>query len=222
MKTKLFLMMLALSIPVASVRTQESPEASPSAPASSGSTKETFELKSAEPEKQAPLEAVVAEVKKALEIYQNSLGNGPNALPPLDSAEFDFKTSVATGRGGSINLFIFQFGVSKEDTVVNDVTYTYSVPPPPKSPVAEKAKQSELLKELVDTMKAAAAAVKTSGTIGKLKFNKLVINVQYGVKWEVKGGVQGSYSFVTIGINAGVNKNTVQSVKLTFQEPKKP
>ena len=68
-------------------------------------------------------------------------------------------------------------------------------------------------------MKAAAAAVKTSGTIGKLELNKLVITIQYGVKWEVKGGVQGSYSFVTIGINAGVNKNTVQSVKLTFKTP---
>ena len=159
MKTKLFLMMLALSLPVASVRPQTLPDMSPPA-ISSSSTNEAFELKSAKPENQAPLEAVIAEVKKALDIYQNDLGNGPDALPPLESAEFDFKTSVATGSGGSINLFIFQFGVSKEDTVVNDVTYTYSVPSPAKA--AGKPKESELLKALVDTMKAAAAAVKTS------------------------------------------------------------
>ena len=63
--------------------------------------------------------------------------------------------------------------------------------------------------------------MKESGTVGKLRFNKLVATIQYGVKWDLNGGIMGTYSFVTVGLNAYKNKNTVQSTKLTFRAPEK-
>src|ERR1700683_3270827 len=70
-----------------------------------------------------PLDLVIPRVKAALEQYQKSLGSGPDALPPLSSAEFDFKTSTATTVGGSINFFIFKIGGSHEKTGCNDFTF---------------------------------------------------------------------------------------------------
>src|ERR1700685_1086029 len=78
-----------------------------------------------------PLDLVIPRVKAALEQYQQSLGSGPDSLPPLSSAGFDFKTSTATTVVGSINFFIFKIGGSHEKDVCNDVTFKYSVPPPP-------------------------------------------------------------------------------------------
>jgi hypothetical protein len=167
------------------------------------------------------LSAVIAQVKAALDLYQNNLGSGPDALPPLSSAEFDFKTTTAESIGGTINLFIFKFGASHEKDAVTDVTFTYSVPPPPKpAALASKKAPPTLPEVLASTIQSAAKAVGTSGTLGKLKFSQLVVNLQFGVKWDVSGGISAPISFVTVGINADKNKNTVQSVKLTFSNPK--
>src|SRR3954468_1509872 len=84
----------------------------------------------AKPDEMAPLNLVIAEVKQALNDYQKNRGAGADVLPPLNSADFEFKTTTATTVGGSINLFIFKFGVSHEKDVVNDVTYSYSLPKP--------------------------------------------------------------------------------------------
>jgi hypothetical protein len=85
-------------------------------------------------------------------------------------------------------------------------------------------KQPPLEDALAITIQAAAKAVKTAATLGQLKFGKLEVNVQYGIKWDVGGGVNAPIQFVTLGLSADKNKNTVQSVKLTFKkpEPKKP
>jgi hypothetical protein len=164
-----------------------------------------------------PLSAVVSQVKDALAEYQHNLGGGADALPPLASAEFDFKTTVATTVGGSINLFIFKIGASHEKDVVNDVTYTYSVPKPPTATgLLANKKPPSLKDELGRTIQSAAAAVKATGKVGNLPFSKLTVNLQYGVKWDVSGGVSAPIQFVTIGLSGDKNKNTVQSVKLVF------
>ena len=51
-------------------------------------------------------------------------------LPPPSSAKFDFKTTTATTGGGTLSFLIFKFGGSREEDVVNDITFTYAVPPP--------------------------------------------------------------------------------------------
>lgn len=165
----------------------------------------------------APLELVIAQVKAALDEYQKNRGAGADALPPLSSAEFDFKTTTGTTVGGTINFFIFKFGASHEIDYVHDVTYTYSLPKvqPPAGLRANK-KPPELKEELARTIQSAAQAVKTSANLGKLNFSKLTVNLQYGVKWDINAGGSFQFTFVTVGISGDKNKNTVQSVRLTF------
>lgn len=167
---------------------------------------------------QRPLAEVINQVTKALQQYQNNRGAGAtNELPPLSSAEFDFKTTTATSVGFTINLFIFKFGTSHEKDVVNDVTYTYSVPPPKTATGLQGSHPPPQLKdELAQTIQEAAKAVKVSSTAAGLPFSKLTVNVQYGVKWDVNAAGQIQYSFITVGLSGDKNKNTVQSVKLVF------
>jgi hypothetical protein len=168
-----------------------------------------------------PLSWVISQVQKALVQYNNSLGTGKDALPPLDSAEFDFKVTTAVVEGAKINFWIFSIGGSHEKDAVNDVTYTYSVPKATSSELrAEMNKPSKsptLAEELVATIQRAAVAVKTAPTLGKLKFSKFTANIQYGVKWDASGGINVPVvATLVAGVNADVNKNSVQSVKLVF------
>src|SRR6266576_2154341 len=52
-----------------------------------------------DPRKQ-PLADIIKEVKKAVDQYQESLGGGKAALPPLQSAEFDFKVVTEDNKKG--------------------------------------------------------------------------------------------------------------------------
>jgi hypothetical protein len=55
---------------------------------------------------------VVAEVEKALDVYQQSPDVVQKALPPLASADFDFKTVIDTKGTLGIGLYIFKIGGS--------------------------------------------------------------------------------------------------------------
>jgi hypothetical protein len=164
----------------------------------------------------APLKAVIEQVQKALAEYQTNLGGGVDALPPLASAVFDFKATSAIGEGGTISFFIFKFGVSHESAVTNDVTFTYSVPKPPAGLSSKNQKPPELKDTLAQTIQSAAAAVKTAAKMGNLSFTKLVVSVQYGVKWEGNITAGAQISFVTVGLSGAKSVNTVQTVNLTF------
>jgi hypothetical protein len=169
------------------------------------------------PADQLPLEDVIKQVTAALQEYQDHRGAGATLeLPPLSTAEFDFKTTVAKTGGFTFSFLIFKFGTSHERDVVNDVTYTYSLPEPKKSSLQGVKPPPTLKDELAQAIQAAALAVKTSSTAAGLPFSKLTINLQYGVKWDVSGGASPVISLVTVGLNADVNKNTVQSVKIVF------
>lgn len=167
---------------------------------------------------QRPLSEVIDQVTKALKEYQDNRGSGAtNELPPLSSAEFDFKTTTATTGGFTINVFIFKFGTSHEKDVVNDVTYTYALPSSTKSTSLQGSHPAPQLKDqLAQTIQEAAKAIKASSTAAGLPFSKLTVNVQYGVKWDVNAAGQIQYSFITVGLSGDKNKNTVQSVKLVF------
>jgi hypothetical protein len=169
-------------------------------------------------EDQKPLAEVIKQVTSALQQYQDNRGSGATQeLPPLTSAEFDFKTTTATTGGFTLSLFIFKFGTSHEKDVVNDVTYTYALPPPKSATGLQGSHPPPQLKdELAQTIQEAAKAVRASSTAAGLPFSKLTVNVQYGVKWDVNGSGQVTYSFVTVGLSGDKNKNTVQSVKLVF------
>lgn len=163
----------------------------------------------------APLSQVASQVQAALDQYHRSRGQGKDALPPLASAELNFKVTTVRTVGGSINLYIIKLGASAEDTLVNDVTLTYTAPTA--IAAAPAAVKPSLTDELVKTIQAAAAAAKRSPAIGAAKFNKCTITVQYGVKWDGNAGVANvPIYFVTVGLNGGKNKNSIQSIKLSF------
>jgi len=172
----------------------------------------------AKPTDTVPLDQVIKQVQLALDEYQSHLGQGPAALPALSSAEFDFKTTIGTTVSGGVSIFIFKFGASRERDTVNDVTYTYAPikPEVPASGLQSNEPPPSLKDELAKTIQLAAATVKGSATAAGLPFSKLVVNLQYGVKWDVNAAGTAPVSFVTINLGGDRNKNTVQSVKLTF------
>jgi hypothetical protein len=166
-----------------------------------------------------PLDKVIVEVQKALDKYQDNRGKGDFELPPLSSAEFDFKATTTTVEGVSINLFIFKFGGSHQTDVVNDVTYTYSLTPPPPPPAVElqsSAPPPMLSDKLAQMIQDAAKAVKGNGTVASLPFKKLTVNVQFGVTWDGKAEGDIPIYFVTIDLSGEAKKNSIQSVKLVF------
>jgi hypothetical protein len=168
---------------------------------------------------QVPLAQVIAKVNGAINEYQSNRGSGAqHELPPLASAEFDFKTVTSSTVGGTLNVLVLKFGTTRETDVTNDVTYTYALPKPikPAGALQPESRAPDLKDTLAQAIKEAAAAVKLSATAAGLPFSKLTINIQYGVKTDATAGAAVPVSIVTIGPSVDVNKNTVQSVKLTF------
>ena len=164
------------------------------------------------------LSVAITQVKAALDEYQKNLGTGADALPPLAAAEFDFKTTATVTTGGTISLFIFKFGATHEKDVVNEVTYTYTVPKPaaPVGGVSSHKPPPTLKDTLAQAIQSAAVAVKASGTVGKLVFSKLTVNIAYSVKVDGTLGAGGTIALVTVGFTADKSRNDVQSVKLVF------
>jgi hypothetical protein len=171
----------------------------------------------ASPKDQAPLGAVMREVENALDLYQNNRGTGAATLPPLASAEFDFKATTSISEGVTVNFFIFKFGGSHQTDVTNDVVYTYALPKPqtPRSGLSANKKPPLLKNQLAQTIQGAAEAVKTAASFQNLPFSKLAVTIQYGVTWDGNFGISVP-TFVTIGLNADAKKNSIQSVKLVF------
>ena len=124
-----------------------------------------------------PLNIVITQVKAALDQYQKSLGKGADALPKLQSAEFNFKATTEVTVGGKISFLIFTIGGSRTTSDVNDVTYTYSITPEAKSGVNLLSVKivPSLKDELYKTIRQAAAAAKNEATLGELKFSKLTV-----------------------------------------------
>jgi hypothetical protein len=166
----------------------------------------------------APLDKVIDQVQKALDKYQANRGTGDYELPALSSAEFDFKATTTTVEGISVNLFIFKFGGSHQNDVVNDITYTYSLTPPKKETglASSKKPNEDLGDKLAKMIQDAAKAVQGNATVANLPFQKLAVNVQFGVTWDGKAEADIPIQFVTLDLSGEAKKNTIQSVKLTF------
>lgn len=163
----------------------------------------------------ADLNTVIHAVQSALDTYQRT--SSANSLPPLKSAEFDFKTIVATSVTGKITLFIVTLGGTHEKDLVSDVTFLYAVPSA-KSFAAHGAKKGQvsLQDQLVQTIRSAAEALKNAESFGNLPLDSLAVTVQYCVKNDVNGGGTVTAPFVTANIGADKNRSTVQSVRLVF------
>ena len=165
----------------------------------------------------APLKVAIDQVRAALDEYQKNRGTGSAELPPLSAAEFDFKVTTTVSSGVTFSILIFKFGNTTERSDVSDVTFTYALPPPEPKIGAESVQPPPLLKdELAKTIQGAASALKESFTFGNLPLKQVTVNIQYGVKRDVSGSGTPTISLVTVGLSGDKNKNSIQSVKLTF------
>jgi hypothetical protein len=74
---------------------------------------------------------------------------------------------------------------------------------------------------LVETILKGSVSCEGIGHGGKAQIQQTCRNNSIRRKMGLNGGIMGTYSFVTVGLNAYKNKNTVQSTKLTFRAPEK-
>ena len=168
-----------------------------------------------QPDGTVDLASVVTAVQAAIDCYQANRGAGPDGLPPLTSAAFDFKTATGKVGGFSVSFFIFKIGASHEKDTTSDLTLTYTVKPP--APPRGRSKPSQELSDgLANAMLAAAAAAKRTPAVAGIPLNKVAVNIAFGVKTDGNGGLTVPIHLVTLSVNGDYNKTETQSVTLTF------
>ena len=125
------------------------------------------------------LAPVIAATESALNDYQTDAisSTGSKAeIPPLATADFDFKTVVDIKGGGSINLLIFTLGATHEKQTTNDLDFQYAPHVAPKAEIfgldGGKAPKT-LYQSIIDTLKAAAAQIKEAQDAQAAEANKL-------------------------------------------------
>jgi hypothetical protein len=182
-----------------------------------------------------PLGVVVCEVENALDAYQQSkevsdrTDANKDPLPPIVSADFDFKTVVDTKGTLGIGFYIFKIGGSYDKQTTNDVDFQY-VPKSLTVGFVEAKKAVSFQEELLKTITNAAKAIKDEqakpvpiNIKDPLVFKQLTINLSYGVTWDINGGISVPINIITLTASLDRSKNAVQSVKLVFAPiPKKP
>jgi hypothetical protein len=168
-----------------------------------------------QPKDTADLPSVIASVTAALQCYQNNRGTGDDALPKLTSATFDFKTTTGTVGGLSFSIFILKIGGSLEKDDLSEVVFTYSVPNQPAKGLSS-AHPQQLSDALANQVLAAAKAAQMSHTVLGLPLSKIAVTVQYGIKIDGNASLNIPVSLFTLGPNADKNKDSTQSVTLTF------
>ncbi|MGA7969700.1 MAG: hypothetical protein WA800_04365 [Terriglobales bacterium] len=176
------------------------------------------------PKGTADLNSVIASVEAALKCYQDNRGSGPDALPALQQAQFDFKTTTGKVGGITVSFFIFKIGASKEKDVTNQLSFTYVLPPPkPPKTVGEHVVKGippqPLADAIVADLQSAAAAVKDGAKLGDLAFNKLTVVLQFGVIFDGNVSINVPIHLVMLGASGDYKKNEAQTVTLTFAAP---
>lgn len=154
----------------------------------------------------------------ALKCYEDTRGVGPDALPHLQQAQFDFKTTTGKVGGITVSFFVFKLGASKESDTTNQIGFTYSLPKPGGTghPLKFAKPPQPLADALVADIQSAAAAVKTRAKLDNLTFSKLTITLQYGIQFDGNIAVNVPVQLVTIGASYDGKRNDVQTVTLTF------
>ena len=182
-----------------------------------------------------PLSDVIAATESALDDYQtyaSSPAGIKDGLPPLASADFDFKTVVDTKGGISINLFIFTIGASHEKQQTNDLDFMY-MPHVEKPAIrtqeffsfdgGKRKEPKTLYQDIIDTLKESAIEIKKAQdlsakpTTTKLDLCQLTLALSFGVTTDVQGGIKAPIQIVTLTATLDRSKNNVQQVKLTFK-----
>jgi len=145
-------------------------------------------------------------------------------MPPLATADFDFKTVVDLKGGPSVNFLIFKLGYTHEKQTTNDVMFEYT--PQKLKPGGHLGflPPTDLKDQLTKAIEQAANEIKgeqaTDTSPLPLQFSSLSITLAFQVTNDYQGGLTIPIHLVTVGGTLDKNTAATQSVKLTFSLPK--
>jgi hypothetical protein len=173
------------------------------------------------------LAPVIVATEAALNDYQTqamSAEGEKSGIPPLATADFDFKTVVDIKGGLSINLLIFTIGATRAKQTTNDLDFQYA---PHIAPKAEtfaldgSTAPKTLYQSIIDTLTASAKEIKKAQDgqtteLNKLDLCQLSLTLAFGVTTDVHG-LRAPFQLVTVSASLDRSKNNVQQVKLTFK-----
>lgn len=176
----------------------------------------------------AKLSNIVQAVELVVDAYNSrddvTGKNGtPKTMPPLKTADFDFKAVVDVKGGPSINFWIIKMGYTHEKQTTNDVTFEYT--PKTLKPGGHFARPEGLslkdaLSKAIDQAANEIKGEKASDTSPlPLQFKSLAVTIAFQVTNDYQGGLNIPIHLVTLGLSGDVNSAATQSVKLTFSFP---
>jgi len=171
-----------------------------------------------------PLDLVVCEVEQALDAYQQDPDVKAAKIPKLLTADFDFKTTTDIKGGISVSFLVFSIKYTHDNQTIHDVDFQYG----PKEIVGLDQGKQDFQTELINTIKAAATAIKENqnapmSSENPLVFKQLTVTVSFGVTRDLQVGATIPIHLVTLGPSFEGSKASVESVKLVFAPPpKKP
>jgi hypothetical protein len=176
-----------------------------------------------------PLDQVIKATEMALNDYQTDAQSSEgtkDAIPPLASADFDFKAVVDTKGGPSINLWIITLGATWEKQATNEIDFQYLPHVVKKEEVFALDGHTvpvSLYKAIVDTLKESAKEITkvsaepaTPGT-PQLDLCQLTLSLSFGATTDVQGGLKVPFELITVSATLDRSKNNVQQVKLVFK-----
>jgi hypothetical protein len=147
-----------------------------------------------------------------------------SALPPLSSAEFDFKVQTSVSGNVGIDVWIISVGASRTADNLSDTTFTYDDPNSSKSTSNEMFAfdtLKTLQTNLISLIKGAAAAAKSVPNVDAALFHKLTVTVQFQVKNEASAGAKIPIWGLVFGPKLTGSQSETHSIKLVFTKPAK-
>jgi hypothetical protein len=174
------------------------------------------------------LSDVIAATESALNDYQ-SYAESPqgikDGIPPLATADFDFKTVVDLKGGPSVKLFIFTLGATWDKQTTNDLDFQYSPHVESKSETfafnGTEAPKT-LYQSIIDTLTASAKEIQKAQDAqatepNKLDLCQLTLALSFGVTTDIQGSAEVPFQIVTVSASLDRSKQNVQQVKLAFK-----
>jgi hypothetical protein len=181
------------------------------------------------------LSEVIAATESALNDYQ-TYAESPqgikDGIPPLATADFDFKTAVDMKGGPGIKLLLFTLGATWDKQTTNDIDFQYSPHVEPKSEVfafnGTEAPKT-LYQSIIDTLTASAKEIQKAQDAqtsepNRLDLCQLTLALSFGVTTDVQGSANIPFQIITVSASLDRSKQNVQQVKLAFKvkDPRNP
>jgi NTP-dependent ternary system trypsin peptidase co-occuring protein len=164
------------------------------------------------------IQTVLAQVRDALVRCQRQLKG--KKLPPLQSIDLTLQTVAEKDAGGTFKLLVISLGAKRAKEETQEVI-VHLTPPSADNPT--KVGATSLTEALENAIVSAAEGAQNAGTKEyPLIFSGLTVNLSFVVKTTGSAGISVELLPVTFELTGQVAKNAAQTIKLVFQDPKKP